>query len=384
MSKARHIPYGRQTIDEDDVAAVREVLLSDWLTTGPSVAGFEQAVTEYVGAAHGVAVCNGTAALHAAFHALGVGPGDEVIVPPLTFAATANSVVYNGAMPVFADVNADNLLLDPVKAEEKITKKTKAIVAVDYAGHPCDWDTLRSLADQHGLFLVDDACHALGAEYKGRRIGTMADITAFSFHPVKHVATGEGGMIVTDNEELDQKARRFRHHGISVDHHQRAAQGSWYYEIRELGYNYRLSDIHCALGISQMKKLARFLERRREIAARYDQAFKDMEQVSPLRVQSDVAHAYHLYVIQLAEGLNRVEVFERLRQAGIGAAVHYMPVHLHPFYVQNFSTEPGLCPTAEAAYERIISLPMFPGLDDAEVDFVIEQLRGIVLSLEKQ
>jgi perosamine synthetase len=371
MDENKYIPYGRQSIDSDDVAAVREVLLSDWLTTGPSVAGFEQAVTEYVGAAHGVAVCNGTAALHASFHALGVDPGDEVIVTPLTFAATANAVVYTGATPVFADVNAEDLLLDPSAAAEKITDKTKAIVAVDYAGHPCDWDTLRSLADQRGLLLVDDACHALGAEYGGRRIGTMADITAFSFHPVKHVATGEGGMIVTDDEELARKARRFRHHGISMDRHQRAAQGSWYYEITDLGYNYRLSDIHCALGISQMKKLPRFLERRRDIAARYDIAFKNVAQISPLRVHSNVAHAYHLYVIQVADKLNRADVFERLRQLGIGAAVHYMPVHLHPFYMEKFNTGPGLCPTAEAAYERIISLPMFPSLTDNEVDRVI-------------
>jgi perosamine synthetase len=371
MSENKYIPYGRQSIDSDDVAAVREVLLSDWLTTGPSVTGFEQVVTEYVGAAYGVAVCNGTAALHAAFHSLGLGSGDEVIVTPLTFAATANAVVYTGATPVFADVNAEDLLLDPSAAAEKITDKTKAIVAVDYAGHPCDWDTLRSLADQRGLLLVDDACHALGAEYGGRRIGTMADITAFSFHPVKHVATGEGGMVVTDDEELARKARRFRHHGISMDHHQRAAQGSWYYEITDLGYNYRLSDIHCALGISQMKKLPRFLERRRDIAARYDIAFKNIAQISPLRVHSNVAHAYHLYVIQVADKLNRADVFERLRQLGIGAAVHYMPVHLHPFYMEKFNTGPGLCPTAEAAYERIISLPMFPSLTDNEVDRVI-------------
>ena len=274
MGETKNIPYGRQWIDDDDVAAVRDVLLSDWLTTGPSVAGFEKAVSEYVGADHGVAVCNGTAALHAAFHSLGVGPGDEVIVPPLTFAATANSIVYTGATPVFADVNADNLLLDPSAAANKITDKTKAIVAVDYAGHPCDWDILRSLADRHDLFLVDDACHALGAEYKGRKIGTMADITAFSFHPVKHVATGEGGMIVTDNEELASKARRFRHHGISVDHHQRAAQGSWYYEMVPIwGTIIGLAIFIAALGISQMKKLPRFLKRRREIAARYDHCF---------------------------------------------------------------------------------------------------------------
>ena len=373
------IPYGRQTIDEDDIRAVTEVLRSDWLTTGPKVAEFEQAVADYVGAKYAVAVSSGTAALHAAMYAIDIKPGDEVIVPPITFAATANCVVYQGGTPVFADVDPGTLLLDPAKVEEKITKKTRAIIGVDYAGQPCDLDRLREIADKHNLRLVADGCHAIGAEYKGRKVGTLADMTIFSFHPVKHITTGEGGMITTDAPELAERMRLFRSHGITTDARQREKQDSWFYEMTDLGYNYRMTDFQCALGISQLKKLPKFLERRREIAARYDEAFAGIAGINSLVVRHDSLHAYHLYVVRIdsnALGIDRTTLFTNLRKKGIGVNVHYIPVHLHPFYRDKFNTGPGLCPVAEAAYVQIISIPMFPGMTDEDVEKVIAEVKN--------
>lgn len=363
------IPYGRQSMDESDAQAVLRVLGSDYLTTGPAVAEFEEAVASWCGASRGVAVANGTAALHAAMFALDIGPGDEVIVPPMTFAATANCVLYARARPVFADVDPGTLLLDPLRAEAAITPRTKAIIAVDYAGQPCDWDALRSLADKHGLALVADACHALGGEWKGRRTGALADLSVFSFHPVKHVATGEGGMVLTDDDSLDARLRRFRNHGISTDARQREEAGAWYYEMVDLGMNYRMTDIQAALGTSQMSRLPAFLERRRAIAARYDAAFAQSP-VRPLKVVPGALHAYHLYVVRLP---GRDRVYDDLRAAGIGTQVHYIPVHLHPYYREHLGTGPGLCPAAEDAFREILSLPMFPALADEDVERVISE-----------
>jgi perosamine synthetase len=267
------IPYGRQSIDENDIQAVVEVLKSDWLTTGPKVQEFEQAIADYVGAKYAVAVSNGTAALHATMYALGIGAGDEVIVPPMTFAASANCVVYQGGTPIFVDVDLDTLLIDSNEVERKITPKTKAIIAVDYGGQPCEYDVLRDICARFNIALVADGCHALGAKYKNQFVGTLADATVFSFHPVKHITTGEGGMITTDNDELARRMRIFRNHGITTDHRQRDAQGSWFYEMVDLGYNYRITDFQCALGISQLKKLPEWIDRRREIAQKYDKAF---------------------------------------------------------------------------------------------------------------
>jgi perosamine synthetase len=365
------IPYGRQWIDEDDIRSVVEVLRSDWLTTGPGVQGFERAVAEYVGTEYAVAVSSGTAALHAAMFALGIGPGDEVIVPPVTFVATANAVVFQGGTPVFADVQADTLLLDPKRVEEKITPRTKGIVGVDYAGQPCDWDSLRQIADNHSIPLVADACHSLGALYKGRKVGTVADMTVFSFHPVKHITTGEGGMVVTENRHLAEKMRRFRNHGIDTDHAQREKQGTWYYEMTELGYNYRMTDFQCALGISQLHKLPVFLARRRKIAETYDQAFASVEGVEPIRNFPDTSNSYHLYVVRVKE---RDRLFAELREKGIGVNVHYFPVHLQPYYRKHFGTGEGLCPVAEEAYHHILSLPMFPQLTDGETMYVVSSI----------
>jgi len=374
------LPYGRQSIDETDTAAVLEVLRSHWLTTGPKVAEFEAAFCDLTKARHAVAVSSGTAALHAAIAALAIGPGDEVIVPPMTFAASANCVVYQGGTPVFADVDAETLLIDPAEVRAKITPRTKAIVAVDYAGQPCDYDLLREIAQRHHLAIVDDACHAIGGEYRGRPVGTLAHLNTFSLHPVKAMTTGEGGVITTDDAELATRMRTFRNHGIETDHRQREAQGSWFYEMVELGYNYRITDFQCALGLSQLRKVKDWVARRQEIAALYDEAFDSMTTVRPLQMREEVKHGYHLYMVRFVTGTltaNRQEIFAALRAEGIGVNVHYIPVHLHPFYRRKFGTRPGLCPVAEAAYEELVTLPIFPAMSDADVADVIQAVRKV-------
>ena len=374
------LPYGRQTIDDDDIASVVAVLRSDWLTTGPAVEEFERAFATTTGTAHAVAVCNGTAALHAAMAALEIGPGDEVIVPAITFVATANAVVYQGGTPIFADVDPRTLLLDPADVRRRITPRTRAIAAVDYAGQPCDYEALRAICREHGLALVADACHALGGAERGRPVGSLADLNTFSLHPVKPMTTGEGGMITTDDAALAARMRTFRNHGITTDFRQREKQGAFFYEMTELGHNLRLSDIHCALGISQLRKLPGWVLRRQEIAAGYDRAFAGQSAFEPLALRPDVSHGYHLYVIQLAPHLDRTAVVRALRAEGIGANVHYLPVHLHPFYRENFGGAPGQYPVAEAAYARILSLPIFPRMTEADAEDVITAVLRVTAS----
>jgi perosamine synthetase len=379
--RGRMLPYGRQWIDEEDIAAVVQALRSDWLTTGPQVGKFETAFAEICGVREAVAVSNGTAALHAAMYALGVGAGDEVVVPTLTFAASANCVVFQGGTPVFADADPGTLLVDPAAVEARITPRTRAIIAVDYAGQPCDYDALRTLAERHGVALVADACHAVGGAYQGRPVGSLADLSTFSFHPVKHMTTGEGGMITTDDPSLAQRMRIFRNHGITTDHRQREHAGSWFYEMVDLGYNYRITDFQCALGLSQLRRLPGFVRRRQEVAARYDAAFTEISAVRPLAVRAGAEHAYHLYPILLElERLSadRNTVFSALRAEGIGVNMHYIPVHLHPFYRERFGTGPGLCPVAEDAYECLITLPVFPQMSDEDADDVVAAVHKVV------
>lgn len=368
------LPYGRQQVEEDDIAAVVEVLRSDWLTTGPAVERFERAFADFTGTSHAVAVNNGTAALHAAMAALGIGPGDEVIVPAITFVATANCVVYQGGTPVFADIDPRTLLIDPADVERKITPKTKAIIAVDYAGQPCAYDALRALARRHDLALVSDACHALGGAYHGASVGSLADLSTFSLHPVKPITTGEGGVITTNNEAYAAKMRQFRGHGITGDFRSREKQGAWAYEMTALGYNLRLSDIQCALGLTQLSKLPGWVKRRQALAARYDEAFADDPAVRPLDTAPDVSHGYHLYVVRVAG--DRGAHFRALRAARIGVNVHYMPVYRHPFY-QERGYARGLCPLAEAAYEQLLTLPLFPGMSGDDVDDVVRAVRQV-------
>lgn len=370
-----YIPYGRQAVDEDDIAAVAEVLRSDWLTTGPAVARFEQGVSDFTGAAFGVAVASGTAALHAAMAVLDIQPGDEVLVPALTFIATANCVVYQGGTVVFVDVLPESLLLDPADVKRKITPRTKAVIAMDYAGQPCDYKALRNITKEHGLALVADSCHALGGRYGSQRVGTLADLTVFSFHPLKHITTGEGGMLVTDTEGYAEAARSFRNHGIILDHHQRHSQSTFRYDMQELGYNFRISDIHCALGLSQLGKLSAWLKRRQEMACLYDALCADLLGVFPLHCRDSTGHAYHLYVVRLDGGIDRQAVFQYMRHNQIGVNVHYQPVYQHGYY-RSLGYADGLCPVAEEAYDRILSLPMYIGLTD-------EQIRRVVMTLRQ-
>lgn len=375
------LPYGRQSVDEADIQAVVEVLRSNWLTTGPKVGEFEDEFAAYVGSAHAVSFSSGTAALHGAAFTAGLKPGDEAITTPLTFAATANCILYQGATPVFADVSSDTLNTDPAQVEKKITPRTRAIIPVDYAGHPADLDSVMGAARKHDLIVIEDACHALGAEYKGSRVGSIADMTVFSFHPVKHVTTGEGGMVTTNNPEFAETLRRFRNHGISSDARQRQSAGQWHYEMVLLGFNYRLTDIVCALGIEQLKKLESNLTRRRQIAAMYDAAFHHLPGIVPPVVKSEVNPAWHLYPVRLdLEKLSahRGQIFRALRAENIGVNVHYIPVHLHPYYRDRFGYRGGEFPLAEAAYARLISLPMFHSMSDNDVGDVIHAVRKVL------
>ncbi len=377
------LPYGRQWIDAEDIEAVAQVLRTDWITTGPQVPAFERAVATFVGAQEGVAVSSGTAALHAAIHALGIQEGDEVIVPTMTFASSANVVVFEGGRPVFADVDPDTLLLAPDEVERRISPRTRAVMAVDYAGQPCEYDALRRICQHHDLPLVADACHALGATYRGKRVGTLADLTAFSFHPVKHITTGEGGMVVTDDSDAATRMRAFRNHGISTEARERAQRGAWFYEMVDLGSNYRLTDFQCALGKSQLAKLPDWLARRRALAAKYDRALGDLDGVTPLGVREGVEHAYHLYIVRLeaASREQRDRVFSAMRARGLGVNVHYIPVHLHPYYREHFDTRPGELPVAEAAYDKILTLPLFPQMGEGDVDEVTLRLEEAMSEL---
>jgi perosamine synthetase len=384
--RATFLPYGRQSVDEADIQAVVEVLRSDWLTTGPRVAEFEEAFAARVGASHAVSFSSGTAALHAAAFAAGLKSGDEAITTPMTFAATANCVLYQGATPVFADVRRDTLNLDPEQIEKKISTRTKAILPVDYAGHPAELAPILETARRQGLIVIEDACHALGAECSGQRVGSIADMTVFSFHPVKHITTGEGGMVATNDPEFAETLRRFRNHGISSDARQRQSAGQWHYEMVLLGFNYRLPDIVCALGIQQLKRLDANLARRREIAALYTAAFREISGVIAPAVRPDVNPAWHLYPIRLdLEKLtaDRAQIFRALRAENIGVNVHYIPVHLHPYYREQFGYKGGEFPVAEDAYVRLISLPMFHGMSDQDADDVIWAVKKVVGSYSR-
>jgi perosamine synthetase len=328
-----------------------------------------------------VSFSSGTAALHGAAFAAGLGPGDEAITTPMTFCATANCVLYQGATPIFADICHDTLNIDPNEIQGRITKNTKAILPVDYAGHPADLDEILDLAERHGLVVIEDACHSLGAEYKGRSGGSISHMTVFSFHPVKHITTGEGGMVVTNNSELAKRVKLFRNHGIESEPHQRQAKGQWHYEMVALGYNYRLTDIGCALGLSQLKKLPSNIIRRREIAAHYTQAFNTIPSIITPVVRFDVKPAWHLYPIRLDLKNGRVErseIFRDLRAEGLGVNVHYIPVHLHPYYRERVGYRSGEYPIAEHAYEQLISLPMFPAMSDQDIADTIEVVTKVM------
>ncbi|GIP36211.1 UDP-4-amino-4,6-dideoxy-N-acetyl-beta-L-altrosamine transaminase [Paenibacillus sp. J2TS4] len=375
------LPYARHWIDDDDIAAVVQVLRSDYLTCGPAVEQFERKIAEYVDAAYAVSFSNGTAALHAACHAAGIGLADQVITTPMTFAASANCILYQGGIPVFADIDERTYNLDPESVEREITEDTKAIIPVDFTGQPADLDSILELARKRGIIVIEDAAHALGAEYKGQKVGGISDMTMFSFHPAKLITSGEGGVITTNNKTYYERLLQFRTHGITRDASSWNKAGSrWYYEMQFLGYNYRLSDLQAALAISQMDKLENFIARRKHIASKYNEAFAECPQLQlPYQAQAGVS-SWHLYIIQLRlEQLSgtRDDIYEALLHENIGVNVHYIPVYLHPHY-QKLGYPERICPKAERIYERMITLPLFPAMSEQDVDDVIRSVRRIM------
>lgn len=384
----QYIPYGRQWIDEDDIKAVVEVLKSDYLTTGPKIKEFEEKFADYVGTKYAVAVSNGTAALHTACYAAGIGKGDEVITSPMTFAASANCVLYQGGKPVFADIDSGTYNIDPVEIRKNITNKTKAIIPVHYTGQTCDMKEIQEIARENNLIVIEDAAHALGATYRGEKIGNCkySDMAIFSFHPVKHITTGEGGMVTTNNKDLYDKLIQFRNHGITKNHRKYICEneGPWYHEQQFLGYNYRMTDIQAALGISQLKKIDSFVKRRREIAEIYNQELSKLDWIKLPYQKDDRESSWHLYVIQIDKkklGNSRKKVFDYLRSKGLGVQVHYIPIYWHPYY-QQLGYEKGMCGEVESVYEKIISLPIYPTINENEVSSIIEIIDGCKFNLK--
>jgi perosamine synthetase len=367
------IPYGTQHIDEDDVAAVVEALRSGWLTTGPAVSQFESDLESVVGAPVAV-LSSGTAALHAAYDAADVGPGTELITTPLTFVATAAMAVHLGAKVVFVDVDDETLSIDPGLAAAAITERTRVVSPVDYAGHPADLEPLLTAIHAGGGLLVEDASHALGATYQEKPVGSIADMTIFSFHPVKAITTGEGGAVASLDERLLEKVKRFRNHGMvrEPESHVIQGQGAWHQEVQHLGLNYRLPDPLAALGSSQLTKLKRFIEERTRLAERYSRILAGVDGVRLPIARPGVTHAWHLYPVRILGGRRRL-VFDHLRAQGIGVQVHYLPVHRHPVFA-SMGYRQGTCPIAEAAYEELISLPLFPRMNEDDQGRIVEEL----------
>ncbi len=372
------LPYGRQSISEDDISAVVEILRGDWLTTGPAVAALESEISRLSGGHRSVTATSGTAALHMAYAAAGIGPGDEVVATPMTFIATTAAASMLGATVRFADVEEDTGLIDPRAVAAQLSDRTKVIAAVDYAGHPADYDALQPLADSVGALTLDDAAHSIGGSYRGRPVGDLADMTTFSFFPTKNLTTGEGGAFVAKDPALAQRAHEFHYIGLvrDPDRFKVTTEGPWHQEVHEFGLNYRLPDIASALGLSQLQRLEAFKRRRAEITARYNAALSDVDGVRVPTQRDDVDPVWHLYPLRV-EGGRRREVFDKMRAAGIGVQVNYMPVYWHPVYAEQ-GYKRGMCPNAESFYAEELSLPIFPGLTDEQVDHVIDTLLAAV------
>lgn len=375
--------YGKQSVDEEDIKAVEEVLRSDYLTCGPKIGEMEQALADYTGAKYAVAVSNGTAALHCACIVAGVGHGDEVITTPITFAASANCALYCGARPVFADINPETYNIDPASIREHITEKTKAIVAVDFTGQVVEYEAIRAICDEYNLVFIEDAAHSLGTKYNGKQVGSLADMTTFSFHPVKTITGGEGGAILTNNPEYHKRLVLAHAHGIT---HEEAwmedtpHEGPWYYEQIELGYNYRITDFQAALIISQMKKLDKFIARRKEIVQRYNEAFANIPEIIVQKEIPESDTCRHLYIIRLdLDKLNctRREFFDAMSAENVQCQIHYVPVYWFPYY-QQLGYKKGLCPKAEDVYKGIMSIPLYPRMTNQDVDDVIHAVSKVV------
>jgi len=376
MSKKKNIPYSTQLIGADDIKEVVRVLKSGWLTQGPAIEKFETAVADFCTVKYAVTVSSGTAALHSACFAIGLKAGDEVIVPTLSFAASANCVAYLGAKPVLVDVVTETGNIDTRQIENNITNKTRAIIGVDFAGHPASWDEILQIAKKNKLVTIDDAAHSLGSLYKGSKVGSLADLTVFSFHPVKTITSGEGGMVVTNNKFFFERIKRFRHHGMIKT----PKLGGWYHKMIDLGYNYRMTDIQAALGHSQLKKIDKFIKKRREIHEKYNEAFESLSFITCPKEKPDVKAAWHLYTARFNLGVlkrGKKRIYDYLKSKELGVQVHYIPVHLHPYYQKNLGYKKGQFPVAEKYYEGEISLPLFPKMTDKDVNYVIEIVKSL-------
>jgi dTDP-4-amino-4,6-dideoxygalactose transaminase len=376
------LPPFAPCLGDEEYEEVVDTLRSGWITMGPKTRRFEEAFAPYVEASHAVAVSSCTAGLHLALVAGQIGPGDEVITSPLTFCSTANVIVHQGAVPVLADVQPDTYNVDPQEIEKRITPRTKALIPVHLGGQPCDMDPIQALAEKHGLLVIEDAAHALGAEYKGCRIGALSDVTVFSFYATKNLTTGEGGMICTEDEDLAEKLRVLRLHGISSDAWKRYSdKGTWYYEVQLPGYKYNMTDVQAALGLHQLAKQERFQALREEYARIYTEAFAELPETVTPYVEEHVRHAWHLYAIRLdleRLTIDRGQFIEALRGENVGASVHFIPLHLHPFYQREYGFEKGDYPVAEKVYEGIVSLPLYPKMTRQDVDDVVEAVRKVV------
>lgn len=376
------LPYALPLIENDDIEAVVDSLKSNWVTKGPKTVEFEKRFAEYIGVKHAIAFNSCTAGLHTTLVAAGIGEGDEVITTPMTFAASANVIIHAGATPVFVDIDPITMNIDHTKIEEKITPRTKALIPVHMAGFPCEMDEIMDIASKHNLFVLEDAAHAVHTRYKDKMIGSIGDATAFSFYATKNLMTGEGGMVTTDNDELADKLRVYSLHGMSRNAWNRYTnKGSWHYEITFPGYKYNMTDIQAALGMTQLAKLQSMQSTRESIAFRYNQAFSTLSELEIPIDREYARHAWHLYIIKLnleKISVDRAEFIELLREENIGTSVHFIPVHLHPYYRDTFGFERGFMPQAENVYDRIISLPLYPKMSDSDVQDVIEAVRIVV------
>lgn len=376
------IPFHKPHITEDEITEVADSLRSGWLTMGPKTIEFEDRFKRYIGSRVAISANSCTACLHLALKAIDLQEGDEVIIPDITFTATAEVVTYFNARPVLVDVGEGTLNIDVSKIEEKITKRTKAIIPVHFGGQPCDMDEIIDIAKKYNLFIIEDAAHALPAFYKGKKIGTIGDITCFSFYATKTLSAGEGGMITTENDDWADRMRILRLHGISKDAWKRyTEEGSWYYEVIEAGYKYNMTDLHAAVGIAQLKKLEHMWIRRKEIAKRYTEAFNTIEEIKVPDVKADRESAWHLYVIRLNTEMlkiDRSQFIDELKKIGIGTSVHFIPLHKHPFYKNNFNYRPERFAISERLYEGIVSLPIYPSMTDEDINKVIDSVEAIV------
>lgn len=381
------LPLAKPDIGENEINEVVNVLKSGWLTTGQKVKEFEENMQKYLGCKKAVGLTSCTGGLHIALAALGIGPGDEVIIPTYTFVATAHVVEWLGAKPVLVDVEKDTFNIDSTGIEKAVTKKTKAIIPVHFAGHACDMDKIIAIAKKYKLYIIEDAAHAIGTDYKGKKIGNHGDVVVFSFYVTKTMTTAEGGMAVTNNEELGKKLKQYSYFGVDKDAFNRYSdKGSWYYEIKELGYKYNMDNLQGALGVEQLKKLEKFIAKRRELAQEYNQLLQGVQEITTPTEKEYTRHPYHLYPVLIdikRLGISRANFINKLKEYNIGTSVHFIPLHLHPFYQKSYGYKRGDFPVAEYVYDREVSLPLYPGMTKEEVKYVVEAVKEVIEGCKK-